>query len=130
MRLVIFVMTLCAWAANAWAETTVIYRKVDSVVAAIFQPPQTLENEMAGVLNSAGFAGSAAGDFATASLPRIPSGHRVVIQPNGVAATEPVPPPEEPIEIPLESFGAGAAGALAAFGGQRLILLARKKKTP
>ena len=37
---------------------------------------------------------------------------------------------EAPVEIPLGSFGAGAAGALAVLSGQGLVVLARKKKTP
>ena len=35
---------------------------------------------------------------------------------------------DKPIEVPLDSFGAGAAGALVALGGKNLVLLARKKK--
>ncbi len=34
----------------------------------------------------------------------------------------------EDTEIPLESFGAGAAGALAALGGKNLVLRAMKKR--
>ena len=33
-------------------------------------------------------------------------------------------------ELPLEAFGAGAAGALAMFGGKNLVLRAQKKKPP
>ena len=35
----------------------------------------------------------------------------------------------EPVEIPLEDFGAGAAGALAILGGRELVIRVRKKKT-
>lgn len=34
---------------------------------------------------------------------------------------------EPPVDIPIESFGAGVAGALAAFGGKNLVIRLKKK---
>lgn len=44
-------------------------------------------------------------------------------------AAHPSEEPEPPIDIPIESFGAGVAGALAAFAGRGLVVRVKKKQT-
>lgn len=126
--------TLLIWGVGLLVATpafsdTIIYRKSDRLVAGIAPPTQSVEVEMQNVLNSAGFAGSAREDFALATLADKPRGHRIVIDPDGTAKTEPVEQQEER-EIPLGDFGAGLAGAAAALAGQGFIVRVRKKKEP
>ena len=109
---------------------TIIYRKSDRLVAGIAPPTQSVEVEMQNILTSAGFAGSAREDFALATLADKPRGHRIVIDPDGTARTEPRPEEEQPIDIPIEDFGAGVAGAFAVLGGRGLVVKVMKKRVP
>ena len=42
----------------------------------------------------------------------------------------PLPEPEQPVDIPIEDFGAGVAGAFAVLGGRGLVVKVMKKRVP
>ena len=71
-----------------WAETTVIYRESDKVVAAIVPASQSVDVELKNVLRSAGFAGSQASDFATAVAPEKQRGERYKVLADGTVSVE------------------------------------------
>ena len=122
--LVVVMVLGVAWPVSA--DVTVIYRRTNQAVAGWLRPPHSVAVEIQNIVNS-DFGGSV-DDYGTVVLANLPNGHRPVVQADGTVSTEPYPEPEKPIEIPIESFGGGAAGALAAFAGRGLVLRVRKRK--
>lgn len=59
--------------------------------------------------------------------------HASVLSSAAILQTQQLPDPpseDQPIEIPIEDFGAGVAGALAVLGGRGLVVMARKRRQP
>ena len=84
------------------------------------------------LLNTICFDGvSDLGFLTEASMESQETSEQLIEQANNQVAIEEEESQEtEETEIPIESFGAGAAGALAAFAGRGLVLRVRKKKGP
>lgn len=115
--------TMLVWAAE---EVAVIYRKADRLVVGSVMPPHSIEVEIDNIVKSQ--LGGTKDDYAVVFAPHKGRGERYVVNADGIVSTAPYPDADEPVEIPLGDFGAGAAGALAALAGQRLVILARRKK--
>lgn len=113
------------------AEQYVIYRKIDGVVTSWTNSIQNARVEVQNAVRSSSLGGTE-GDYAILTLSdeiwHAQQGRPLRVT-NGQVERETPVESDEPVEIPLESFGAGMAGALAALGGRRLVLLARKSKS-